>query len=78
MQKLLCVKIMALWQDQRSPGAAVTVLEATEESGDRLQPALAFSGAWKLSIGMASSRFWGHGDGAISYFSLCPLSFCVT
>lgn len=78
MQKLSCIKIMALWQDLRSPQVAVTVLEATEEPGARLQQALVFSGVWKLSIGMASSRFWGHGDGAISYFSLCPLSFCVT
>lgn len=69
---------MTPWQDLRHPQVAATVLEATEEAGAKLQQALVFSGVWKLSIGLASSGFWGHGDGAISYFSLCPLCFCVT
>lgn len=78
MQKLLCVEMITVWQDLRSPQVAVTVFEATEEMGARVQKAFIFSGVWKLSIGMGSCWFWGHRDGAISYFSLCPLSFCVT
>ena len=63
---------MALWQDLRSPQVAVTVLEATEEPGARLQQALVFSGVWKLAWLPLSFGGTEVAPFLISPFVLCP------